>query len=112
MSPRDFIKVEEIEDRIYYSADRALYGVVGPNVRLITIGWKDFEKIFFRVYFSNEPSEQEKEDLDAAYGEILADFPFKWGEDIEHIVSDKPPDQLEILKVVVYPENMRPVISV
>lgn len=60
--------------KVLLSATRALLGAITPSVRGITVVYnKEFIKL--RVYFDIGATEEEKELISDAHGEIIADFP-------------------------------------
>jgi hypothetical protein len=60
------------------SAQRALLGSVGPAVRAVTVGYMA-NMIVFAAYVDQEISDAEREDLDDAATEVIADYPEGWG---------------------------------
>ena len=55
------------------SAQKALLGVIRPNVRGISVARSE-QSFAWRVYFDKEPSSEEKEEQSIACTEIIADF--------------------------------------
>lgn len=55
------------------SAQRALLFCITPSVRFIFVGLVN-EKIVLRVYFENTPTDDEKDLMYGAIGEICGDF--------------------------------------
>jgi hypothetical protein len=83
------------------SIQRALLGAITPNIRLITIGWSSQSLFQLLVYFENEPSEEEIENIDCVCTEVNSDIAFETNE-VRCVHSKKPINELETLKWVVY----------
>jgi hypothetical protein len=60
--------------RLRLSAMRALWGIVTPNLRKVSIQEKD-DVISLYFYYDQEPSEEEIELSEDAATEVIADFP-------------------------------------
>jgi hypothetical protein len=60
--------------RLRLSAMRALWGVVTPNLRKVSVQEKD-DVILLYFYYDSEPSEQEVELSEDAATDVIADFP-------------------------------------
>lgn len=60
--------------KVLLSTTRALLGVITPSVRGITVDYKR-EFIKLRAYFDIGATEEEKELISDAHGEIIGDFP-------------------------------------
>jgi hypothetical protein len=56
------------------SGSRALWGVITPNVRKVSIEEKN-NIITLHFYYNEEPSEMESELSEDAASEVIADFP-------------------------------------
>lgn len=65
---------EIAKGELILSANRALLGAISKNIKAITIEFVE-PKIIFTVYFYQEPTKDEKEDMYVVTTEILADFP-------------------------------------
>jgi hypothetical protein len=83
------------------STQRALLGVITPNIRMITIGWDGLTLFKMRAYFGEPPTEDEIEEIDDACAEVLADMLYQRDE-VECIHDTRPKKDLEVLKVFVY----------
>jgi len=86
--------------KIIVSANRALWGAVTRHLRGVTIDYNP-NKIILRAYFDSGATEDDKELIDDALGEILADFP-----DINDCIYepiDIPfPEKMTVLKDWIY----------
>ena len=58
---------------VLLSAQRALLGAITPNVRGVTVAYNN-QQLTLRAYYDKDPLEEEKELLDFALGEMVADF--------------------------------------
>ena len=63
-----------VDPNLRLSAQRALLGVISPEIRLIKVR-RDVELILLTTIFSRLPSDAEKEALSVAAIEVIADFP-------------------------------------
>lgn len=87
---------------VLISAQCALNGAITPNIRRISIEWKGFDNFFFLVIYDSQPSEEDVEEMDCVVGQIIADIPFRWSEQVEVIVSTEPLWELKCLDRIVY----------
>lgn len=86
--------------RILLSAQRALLGMITPNMRAITVGWQG-PRIRLRFYFSYPPSEAEIELTSTVAGEMIADFEEATIAE-EAMVSQEKLSNLELLDAWIY----------
>lgn len=91
----------ELRQRVMLSTNRALLDSITPHLRGVTIDF-DENSFVMRGYFDTGATDDEKEMLDAAMTEIIADLfptPKKWT--FEAI--DKPyPEKMDALKEWVF----------
>ncbi len=71
---KHLITEEELWTEMLLSAQKALLGAVGPNLRGCTIGWTK-TKITWLCYFDGPMSDEDKELMRCVGTEIIADFP-------------------------------------
>lgn len=61
-------------NHLILSSHKALLGAIPSKLRGLTIKFEN-ETLYWRCYFDEEPTEEEKEVLSIANTEVLADFP-------------------------------------
>lgn len=91
----------ELSVRIRLACQRALWGAITPNIRMITVGWDDLKLFHLRIYFSSVPSDDEIEEMEAVSAEVLSDLNFL-RDKVECIVDNRIRKDLEILKEIIY----------
>jgi hypothetical protein len=64
------------------SAQRALLGVVGPSVRVVAVSYRG-QTILFEALLDPNASDDEREALEVAATEIVADYPSGWRLDVQ-----------------------------
>jgi hypothetical protein len=81
------------------SAQRALLGAIGPNVVAVAVSYRG-QQIVFQAWVDTNASPDQREDLDVAATEIIADFPPDWTLDVAITdgASDMPPAGLVYLR--------------
>ncbi|RYY87039.1 MAG: hypothetical protein EOO15_13015 [Chitinophagaceae bacterium] len=95
----------EFRASLLLSAQRALLGAVTQHLRAVTIGY-DEKGCTLRGYFDAGASDEEKELLDVAMTEMVADFPNieRW----EFEAVDRAElEEMEVLDVWVYRRHER-----
>jgi hypothetical protein len=75
--------------KLRLSGQRALWGVITPNVRKISICQNEND-LLLCFYYDEEPSEMEIELSEVAASEMIADFPKPFLIDCERIVVKAP----------------------
>ena len=94
----------DLKTKILHSANRAMQGAITPDLRAVTIDYNK-ERLTLRAYFDKNASEDDKELVDAALTEMMADL---W-QDIEkghYEPVDLPfPAEMKILKDWIYRRN-------
>jgi hypothetical protein len=97
----------DFKTKILHSANRAMQGAITPNLRAVTIDYNK-ERLTLRAYFDMNASEDDKELIDSALTEMMADL---W-QDIEkghYEPIDLPfPAEMKILKDWIYMRNENP----
>lgn len=83
------------------SCQRALLGIITPNLRMVTLGWDGLNLLQLRAYFNVPPTEDEIEDIEAVCGEIVSDIPYE-KDKVECIHNTNSLQELEVLKCIVY----------
>jgi hypothetical protein len=63
----------DLRTRILLSANRALWGAVTPNLRAVTVDYNK-DLLTLRAYFDKNASEDDKEHIDVALTEMMADL--------------------------------------
>ena len=98
------ISVEENEFRIslLLGAKTALFGVVTPHLRAITLGW-NFEKtvLIIRSYYDKGITNLEKELISAFATQLVSNFYENWQLD-EQVIHLDAPQKMEMLKEWIY----------
>lgn len=72
------------------SAQRALWGTVGPHVEKIYVGYVGMKVRFLAIVDKDLPDD-EREALWDASGEIISDYPKGWGLDEAFVEIDERP---------------------
>ena len=72
------------------SAQRALAGIPGPQVLGVGVAVTG-SRLVVSVYASGSLGEEEREDLDSATAEIIADFPEATGIELRVVERAQPP---------------------
>ena len=98
----EFMEERQIPCYALLSVQRALLGVITPNIRHISMEWVGFESARLRVYYDSPPTDEEVEEMDSVGGQVLADVPFHWMEELDVRVTTAPMDKLESLARPVY----------
>jgi len=63
----------DLRVKVILSANRALLGAITPNLRSVTIDFNE-QLLILRAYFDHAATEDEKEQIDIALTEIIADL--------------------------------------
>jgi hypothetical protein len=96
----------DLRMKVLLSANRALWGSVTPALRGVTVDYKK-EQLVLRAYFDRGASEEDKELLDVAMTEMMADL----DQHIEHWQYEPIdlafPQKMEVLKDWVYIRHER-----
>lgn len=95
------MKEQEIQNSVLLSVQRALLGVITPNIRMITIGWEGINRLHILAYYDKEPTEEDVEDMNSVCAEIEADVPFE-KDKVECLYSNTEFKNLKVLKFIVY----------
>jgi hypothetical protein len=91
----------DLRTKVILSANRALWGAVTALVRGITIDYSK-EKLTLRAYFDKGATESDKELIDDAMGEMMADL-YPQIEQWNYEPIDLPyPNKMEVLKDWIY----------
>ena len=83
----------------------ALLGEIYPAIRAVAVGFTDSRVMTLRVYFDQEPTDDDRENMSCVLTEIFANT--SSNDEIvsvteEYLFSDKPLGQLEVLDGLVY----------
>jgi len=92
---------QELGTSVLLSSQRALLGVITPNIRMITIGWEGLKQFYIKAYYDIEPTEEDIEEMNAVCAEIDSDIPFE-KDNVECIFSEESLKNLKILKYIVF----------
>lgn len=92
---------EELSRKVRLSCQRALLGAITPNVRMISVDSASLSMFKIRVCFSEGPSDEEIDRMNAVSAEVLCDIPFE-SEKIECVLDTRPRKELDVLRWVVY----------
>lgn len=95
------MKEEELNIQVRLSCQRALLGAITANIRMITVDWNGLSLFKLRAYFINQPTDDDIDNMNIVSGEILCDISFEH-EETECFFNERPMNELDILKVVVY----------
>lgn len=91
---------QEINVSIRLSAQRALWGVVPPALRSVSVDAQE-PVVYFRCIFDRDATEDDKELLSCAATELIADFPDSWDIKEEYLVIPVP-ERMQHLKFLVF----------
>ena len=80
----------EIPCMALLSAQVALLGVITPKIRAVSMEWKGFKNLYFRVHYESQPTEEEVEEMEKAVTEIISDVPFSWVDPVEVVIAKEP----------------------
>ena len=86
----------DLRTRVLFSANRALWGAITQNLRAVTV---DYNKqwLTLRAYFDNGATEDDKELIDVALTEMIADL-WQEIEQCRYEAVDLPfPNKMEVL---------------
>ena len=87
----------DLRTKVILSANRALLGAITPNLRAITLDY-DEKNLILRAYFDEKVNEDEKEQIDVALTEMIADL-YQDIEKYNYDPVDLPfPHKMECLK--------------
>ena len=87
---------------VLLSAQRALLGVITPNIRMISLQWEGFNRLSLRVHYDSVPTEEQLEDMEVVVAEIIADVPFQWASPVDVVISDAPMAELKPMNRLVF----------
>ena len=69
---------ENFETALRLSMQRAMLGEITPNMRLITVGWKEgLAELQILVYFDEEVTDEDRENVNNITAEVFADIDFE-----------------------------------
>jgi len=91
----------EIRIKLLLSAQRALWGMIYPEIRAIAVGFDGLKKLKMIYYLDREPTEEDYESISDVTGEILADIEFLAVEEV-CIYTKEPFSKLDNLTSWVY----------
>ena len=94
---------QKLRTEVLLSAQKALLGMIYPEVRAIAIGYLE-KTLKLLYYLEREPNESDYEILEEVTSEIIADFPSETFDHIEEIClfSEKRMNDLENLNGWIY----------
>ncbi len=96
------MKASELPAYVLLSAQRALLGVITPNIRMISLQWQGLNRLSVRVHYDRVPTEEQLEDMSIVTTEIIADVPFERVDPVEVVISDAPMVELKPMSRVVF----------
>jgi len=91
----------EIRREVLISIQRALWGMIYPDIRAIAVGFEGLKKLKVIYYLDREPNEDDYENISDVTGEVLADVDFSEVEEL-CIFTTVPISKLDNLTSWVY----------
>lgn len=91
----------EIRREVLISIQRALWGMIYPEIRAIAVGFEGVKKLKVIYYLEREPNENDYENIKEVTSEVLADIEFNEVEEL-CIFTKEPISKLNNLKSWVY----------
>ncbi|HOY96206.1 MAG TPA: hypothetical protein PK509_10730 [Catalimonadaceae bacterium] len=86
---------------VLLSIQRALWGMIYPSIRAISVGFEGTKKLKVIYYLDREPNDDDYENLSDVTGEVCSDIAFKEVEEICKF-SLEPFSKLDNLESWVY----------
>ena len=80
---------QEIRKRLLLSIQRALLDKIPCSLRGVTVGW-DKSEIIINCFFDGEISESDRELMEVAATEVIADFPSSYTISLDCFRKDAP----------------------
>lgn len=91
----------EIRIDVLISMQKALLGMIYPEIRAIAVGWEGLKKLKVIYYLDREPKEEDFENISVVTTEVFADINFSEVEE-QCIFTKLNINQLDNLKSCVY----------
>ena len=91
----------ELRREVLISIQRALWGMIYPEIRAISVGYEGTQKLIINCYLDREPNEGDYENISEVASEVCADINFLKVEE-NCIFSLEPITKLDNLKSWVY----------
>lgn len=91
----------ELRREVLISIQRALWGMIYPEIRAIAVGWEGIQKLKVIYYLDREPIEMDFENISDVTSEVIADINFS-EVDEQCIFTLLPTNQLDNLNSWVY----------
>lgn len=91
----------ELRREVLISIQRALWGMIYPEIRAIAVGYEGTKKLKVIYYMDREPNEDDYENISEVTTEICADIDFQEVEEL-CIYTDEPFSKLDNLVSWVY----------
>jgi hypothetical protein len=91
----------EIRREVLISIQRALWGMIYPEIRAIAVGFEGTEKLKVIYYLDRKPNDDDYENISDVVGEVLADINFSEVEEL-CLFTLEPISKLDHLKSWVY----------
>mgnify|MGYP001799997501 CR=1 FL=1 len=91
----------KFKDRLLLSTQKALLGMIYPDIRAVSVGHEGIEKLKIIIYLDREPDEDDFEVVSDVAGEICSDIPFRNVEEVCEF-SAEPIPSLDKLASWVY----------
>jgi hypothetical protein len=92
---------DNIRIEVLVSIQRALWGMIYPEIRAIAVGWEGLKKLKVIYYLDREPKEEDFENISEVTGEVCGDINFSEVEE-KCIFTKLNTNQLDNLKSWVY----------
>lgn len=92
----------ELSIRIKLSCQRALWGAITPNIRLICIDWNELKEFKLRAYYDSYPTEEDIEEMECVTTEVISDIDFLNLKPVECLFSSELRKNLDTLKFIIY----------
>ena len=95
------MKEIELRREVLISMQRALWGMIYPEIRAISVGYEGTRKLIVNCYLDREPNEDDYENIAEVTSEVFADINFMEVEE-NCIYSIEPISKLDNLISWVY----------
>ncbi|WP_034761338.1 hypothetical protein [Chryseobacterium gregarium] len=91
----------ELRREVLISIQRALWGMIYPEIRAIAVGYEGKKRLKVIYYLDREPNEEDYENISEVTAEICADIDFQEVEEL-CIFTKEPINKLDNLVSWVY----------
>ncbi len=97
----------DLRTKILISANRAMQGAVTPDLRAVTVDYNK-DQLTLRAYFDENATKDDKELIDLALTEMMADLWQDIGQSLYEPIDLPFPAKMDMLKDCIYKRNENP----